>query len=169
MSTAPSRSLNNPPPCNHGTNKEEEAMKMHRSPSNSQGDGRQDDKGFTLIEILIAIVLIGILSAVAVVGISNLVSKGSTSACGASKDAANAASAVYFGSNQTYPTTLAVLAPTSNAGPLTLPLGVVVNTAAITGPPAVAIGMQASPTGGGWFLTMTTAGTATTPPIFACT
>ena len=56
-------------------------MNMYRSPSiKSQGDGRQDDKGFTLIEILIAIVLIGILSAVAVVGISNLVSKGSTSA-----------------------------------------------------------------------------------------
>ncbi len=41
-----------------------------------QIDGEQDDKGFTLIEILIAIVLVGILSAVAVVGISNLVSKG---------------------------------------------------------------------------------------------
>ncbi len=50
---------------------------MYRSPSiKSQGDGRQDDKGFTLIEILIAIVLVGILSAVAVIGISNLVSKG---------------------------------------------------------------------------------------------
>ena len=55
-----------------------------------QIDGEQDDKGFTLIEILIAIVLVGILSAVAVVGISNLVSKGSTSACAASADAAKA-------------------------------------------------------------------------------
>ena len=77
---------------------------MYRSPSNSQGDGRQDDKGFTLIEILIAIVLIGILSAVAVVGISNLVSKGGSSACVASKDASTAASAVYFAANNnTYP------------------------------------------------------------------
>ncbi len=45
-----------------------------------QIDGEQDEKGFTLIEILIAIVLVGILSAVAVVGISNLVSRGGTSA-----------------------------------------------------------------------------------------
>ena len=53
-------------------------MNIH---SNIQGqiDGEQEDKGFTLIEILIAIVLVGILSAVAVVGISSLVSKGSAS------------------------------------------------------------------------------------------
>ena len=71
----------------------------------------QDDKGFTLIEILIAIVLVGILSAVAVVGISNLVSKGSNSACGASKDAATAAFAVWFANNgNTYPTTFTQLA-----------------------------------------------------------
>ncbi|MGZ4762849.1 MAG: type II secretion system protein, partial [Ilumatobacteraceae bacterium] len=62
-------------------------MNMYRSPSiKSQGDGRPDDKGFTLIEILIAIVLIGILSAVAVVGISNLVGKGSSASCNATKD-----------------------------------------------------------------------------------
>ena len=62
------------------------------------------DEGFTLIEILIAIVLVGILSAVAVVAISNLVDRGSDSACEASKDAAVAASAVYFASNNnTYP------------------------------------------------------------------
>ncbi len=71
-----------------------------------QSVGEQGDKGFTLIEILIAIVLVGILSAVAVVGISNLVSKGSSSACGATRDAATAASAVYYTSQapNTYPT-----------------------------------------------------------------
>ena len=106
---------------------------MYRSPSNSQGDGRQDDKGFTLIEILIAIVLVGILSAVAVVGISNLVSKGSTSACTASRDSATAASAVYFAANSnTYPInftqlTTAAGTPTIPAA-LTLPSGVAINT-----------------------------------------
>ena len=63
-----------------------------------------EDRGFTLIEILIAIVLVGILSAVAVVGISNLVSKGSKSACGASADAAKAASQVYPRQQRGYPT-----------------------------------------------------------------
>ena len=51
-------------------------MNIHSSNIQGQIDGEREDKGFTLIEILIAIVLVGILSAVAVVGISNLVSKG---------------------------------------------------------------------------------------------
>jgi prepilin-type N-terminal cleavage/methylation domain-containing protein len=49
--------------------------------------GRPDDRGFTLVEILIAIVLVGILSAVVVVGVGNLTSKGSSAACAASADA----------------------------------------------------------------------------------
>ena len=127
---------------------------------------RRDDKGFTLVEILIAIVLVGILSAVAVVGISNLVSKGSSSACSASADAAKAGSAVYFAEKATYPATLTLLA---DGVYMTLPSGVTVNTAAVTAAPprpAAAIGMQAS--GAGWYLTMTSAGTATAAPTFAC-
>ena len=93
-------------------------------------DGRQEDEGFTLIEILIAIVLVGILSAVAVVGISSLVSKGSSSACEASMDAAKAASAVYFTSNaNAYPATFtAVDDRTASTGGSRS--GVNVNTAA---------------------------------------
>lgn len=127
---------------------------------------RESDEGFTLVEILIAIVLVGILSAVAVVGISNLVSKGSTSACNASLDAAKAGSQVYFAEKGTYPTTLALVA---DGVYMTLPSSVTVNTAAVTAAaprPAAAVGMQAS--GAGWYLTMTTAGTATVAPAFAC-
>ena len=117
-------------------------------------------------EILIAIVLVGILSAVAVVGISNLVSKGSTSACNASLDAAKAGSQVYFAEKATYPATLALVA---DGVYMTLPTSVTVNTAAVTAAsprPAAAVGMQAS--GAGWYLTMTTPGTATAAPVFAC-
>jgi prepilin-type N-terminal cleavage/methylation domain-containing protein len=148
-------------------------MYVHSSRRSQGSDGR-DDKGFTLVEILIAIVLIGILSAVVVIGISNLTSKGSSSACTASLDAAKAGAVVYYASNNNaYPTTLAQMTTGSGSGAtaipaaLTLPSNVTVNTAAITGPPAVAIGMQASPTGGGWFLTMT-AGVNNAAPTFAC-
>lgn len=135
-------------------------MNNYRSSSfKSQLVDDQDDKGFTLIEILIAIVLVGILSAVAVVGISNLVSKGSDSGCGASKDAASAASAAYFaGNSNAYPTTFVQLTGAS----LTMPSTVSYNAAAIG---AIPIGQQA--TVGTWKLTMT-AGAAGVAPTFVC-
>jgi type IV pilus assembly protein PilE len=118
------------------------------------------DKGFTLVEILIAIVLIGILSAVAVVGISNLVSKGSTSACQASADAAKAGSAVYFASNQAYPADFLALTTPVNAAPMTMPAGV-------TGPgtAAIAAGTVVVHSGTAWTLTMNP---AVSPPTFTC-
>ena len=59
--------------------------------------------GFTLVEILIAIVVVGILAAVAIVGINSLTSTGNKSACNASADAAKAASAAYFANHSAYP------------------------------------------------------------------
>jgi len=169
MSTSQALSLNNPPSWKHDTNKQRKAMKMYRSPSNSQGDGRQDDKGFTLIEILIAIVLIGILSAVAVVGISNLVSKGSSSACTATADSAKAASAVYFASNNAYPTTIAAMV---TGGQLTLPSGYTTNAAVSASPASpigAAIGTQTAPVSGSasWYMTLTP-GSGGSAPTFSC-
>ncbi|MCU1393202.1 MAG: hypothetical protein JWM34_1630 [Ilumatobacteraceae bacterium] len=133
-------------------------------------DGTQD-RGFTLVEILIAIVLVGILSAVVVVGISNLTSKGSTSACAASADAAKAGSVVYYASNNNaYPTTLTQLTTATGSGAtavpaaLTLPANVTINTVVGTG--AAPIGTQAS-SGTSWYLTMT-AGVNGAGPTFAC-
>jgi prepilin-type N-terminal cleavage/methylation domain-containing protein len=113
------------------------------------------DRGFTLVEIVIAIVLVGILSAVAVVGIGSLTSKGSEAACSASLDAAKAGSVVYLASNAAYPTTL--LQMTSSSPPaLTLPSGVTPNPAGTTA------------TGSGWTLTMTP-GSGGGAPQFSCT
>jgi len=122
--------------------------------------GRQDEKGFTLVEILIAIVLVGILAAVAVVGITNLVSKGTSSACGATKDSAAAASQVYFASQGAYPGDFLDLttAIASSGAPLTVPSGT-------TPSPIVADTLVIH--NSGWTLTMT-AGTAITPPTFVC-
>jgi prepilin-type N-terminal cleavage/methylation domain-containing protein len=142
-------------------------MNIHSSNIQGQSDGEREDKGFTLIEILIAIVLVGILSAVAVVGISNLVSKGSSSACTASLDAAKAGSAVYLAELSTYPPTLTALA---NGVYLTLPTGVTVNPAVVAAAaphPAAGAGMQTMGTAT-WRLTMQTAGTATVAPTFVC-
>lgn len=136
---------------------------------NDQGDSSRDDNGFTLIEILIAIVLVGILSAVAVVGISNLVSKGNKSACQASADAAKAASAVFFANGNVYPATLADLTAAGTTGaPLALPSGVSVNSSPVTSTatsPAAAANLQT--TGGSWLLTMTP-GVNGAAPTFAC-
>lgn len=141
-------------------------MNIHSSNIQGQSDGEREDKGFTLIEILIAIVLVGILSAVAVVGISNLVSKGTASACTASNDAAKAASTVYFAGNSVFPTTMAQMV---TGGQLSLPTGVTTNAAvsvAPANPAGAAIGMQT--VGASWYLTMT-AGVAGAAPTFGCT
>ena len=125
------------------------ATRHHRQPNR--------DKGFTLVEILISIVLVGVLSAVVVVGVGNLTSKGTTSACAASLDAAKAGAIVYYSTNaNAYPTTLSQMT-TASPAILTLPTGVTV-----TAPANVAA------TGNGWTLTMT-AGVSGNPPTFACT
>jgi prepilin-type N-terminal cleavage/methylation domain-containing protein len=129
----------------------------------------RDDSGFTLVEILIAIVLVGILSAVAVVGIGNLTSKGSESACAASLDAAKAGTVVYYTSNARYPVNMTELTTATATDPaaVTLPSGVVVNAAATAAPaPAAAAGMQAA-SGTNWYLTMS-AGAAGAAPTFVC-
>lgn len=126
--------------------------------NNNQHNSRHDE-GFTLVEILIAIVLVGILSTVAVVGISSLTSKGSTSACTASLDAAKASSIVYYASNaNAYPTTFTQLTAASATTPaaLTLPSGVTVN----------ATGLIAS--NASWKLTMTAGASANVAPSFVC-
>jgi prepilin-type N-terminal cleavage/methylation domain-containing protein len=131
-------------------------MNIHDSTmTTTRGAPRRQDEGFTLIEILLAIVLVGILAAVAVVGISNLVSKGGKSACQASADSAKAASSVYFASNNTYPATFTQLTTAGSTGaPYTLPTGTDVDSTGLV-----------ATNGTNWVLTMT----AGTPPTFACT
>jgi prepilin-type N-terminal cleavage/methylation domain-containing protein len=157
VSTAPDRSTRSTEPRIPATSiqqKKEPTTMQSTTTTSSREHDRTKDEGFTLIEILIAIVLVGILSAVAVVGISNLVSKGSSSACSASKDAATAASAVYFASNaNAYPTTFTQL--TTAPAALSVPTGVVMTDTTLK-------------SGTSWTLTMT-AGSGTNAPTFVCT
>ena len=130
-------------------------MKAFSSRAPHDAAGQREDKGFTLVEILIAIVLVGILSAVVVVGISNLTSKGSSSACKASADAAKAGSVVYYSTNgYKYPATITEMTSGAPAA-LTLPSGVTLNPAGTVA------------TGDGWTMTMAASSNGNAP-TFTC-
>jgi prepilin-type N-terminal cleavage/methylation domain-containing protein len=122
---------------------------------------RARDQGFTLVEILIAIVLVGVISAVVVIGVGNLTDKGSSAACTASADAARTGAITHYATNLAYPTTFTQMT-TANPPTLTLGNNIAINTAPIglNLPGTVA-------TGQGWTLTMTP-GTATIAPTFTC-
>jgi type IV pilus assembly protein PilA len=120
---------------------------------------KRDEKGFTLIELLIAIVVVGILAAVAIVGIAGLTNTGGKSACTASGDSAQTASAAFYSNNaNTWPATINALATASPQVwvPPTSPV------------PAYAVvdATHSTMKVGTWTLTMT--GDASTPPTFAC-
>ncbi len=130
----------------------------HISETHTPTTGRaadRSDQGFTLVEILIAIVLVGILSAVVVVGIGNLTSKGTSAACQASLDAAKAATVVYYSSNaNAWPATMTAMTSTTPAA-LTLPSGVTLSASGLVA------------TGQGWTLTMTPS-VSGNQPTFVC-
>lgn len=110
------------------------------------------DRGFTMVEILIAIVLVGILSAVVVVGVSRLTSMGSDAGCTASGDAARAAARNYWASTAEQADTFTDMV---DAGVLDLASGVTIDAG----------GLVAS--GDGWALTLTP-GNGHRPPTFTC-
>jgi prepilin-type N-terminal cleavage/methylation domain-containing protein len=119
----------------------------------------QFDDGFTLVELLIAIVVVGVLTAVAVLGITGVVDKGETSACQASADAAKAASSVFYANtgSSSFPADFhSLIAPKVL---YEIPNGV---TPQVPGVGDVAL------VGKGWTLEMTP-GTASQPPTFSCT
>lgn len=121
------------------------------------------DRGFTLVEILVAVVVVGILASVAVIGVQGLQRNGSLAACESSLDAAKAASVAYYADSSvaaaslTYPTTFDAL---TDADPAFLEL-----------PPPAASPVATDTSfhsAEGWTLEMTTVGTSSTPPVFAC-
>jgi general secretion pathway protein G len=79
--------------------------------------GKGSDKGFTLVELLIVIVILGILATVTVFAVRGITDKGKTSSCAADKSTIQTAIESYFANNSTYPATLAALSPAFTADP----------------------------------------------------
>ncbi len=117
-------------------------------------DRRAHDQGFTLVEVVIAIVLVGILSAVVVVGVGQLTSRGTTAACGASADAARAGATTHLGSTGSHPTTFTAMT-TASPPSLTLPSGATIDAGGRTA------------TVGSWTMVLVP-GTGTGAPRFVC-
>jgi prepilin-type N-terminal cleavage/methylation domain-containing protein len=98
----------------------------HTTHRTGRAHDHTSERGFTLVEILISIVLVGILSAVVVVGIGSLTSKGEASACAASRDAAQAGASTFWGSTGAQAATFTAMT-TTNPPALTLPTGATVS------------------------------------------
>lgn len=110
------------------------------------------DRGFTLVEILVAIVVAGILAAVAIIGIASLTDSGGDSACEASRDAAKTAATVHYANTGAWPANFSAMTTTTPAE-LEVPSGVTVDGLTLKG--------------SGWTLTMT-AGSGGAGPTFSC-
>src|SRR4051812_28880006 len=63
------------------------------------------DKGFTLVELLIVIVILGILATVTVFAVRGITDRGKTSACQADKKTYETALEGYYAVNNAYPAT----------------------------------------------------------------
>jgi prepilin-type N-terminal cleavage/methylation domain-containing protein len=61
------------------------------------------ENGLALVELLVAIVLVGILISVAIVAIDGLSNHGASAACSATSEAANSAQKLYYANHGAYP------------------------------------------------------------------
>lgn len=106
---------------------------------------RQKDGGFTLVELLIVIVILGILSAVVVVAVGNISDNAQTNACATDKKALVSAEEAYFASNSVYVSEAGLV----SAGRLTEASTLHDITAAGPGTPATWSDYTVTPTAGG--------------------
>jgi prepilin-type N-terminal cleavage/methylation domain-containing protein len=70
---------------------------------------KNQDKGFTLVELLIVIVILGILATVTVFAVRGITTQGKTTACAADKKTIEVAAESYMAQNGSYPASLAIM------------------------------------------------------------
>ncbi|MCU1365829.1 MAG: Endoglucanase [Ilumatobacteraceae bacterium] len=120
---------------------------MHERPTTRAPRGH----GFTIVEILIAITLVGVLAAVVAVGVGSLTDDAASATCSASSDAARTATNTFLVTTQRYPASFLELTQ-SGAG-----------TPAMSAPPGATVAANTLSTPQ-WTLTMSN----TSPPTFSC-
>lgn len=117
---------------------------------------RAQEGGFTLVELLVTIVVIGVLTAVAIVGINELHTTSAKSACEVTMDSAKTASAAYYTKSNSYPQSFFDLTNPPASQPLLNTGSRIIETATtLKGP-------------GGWTLQLTPGATAADETQFAC-
>ncbi|MDO8364229.1 MAG: type II secretion system protein [Actinomycetota bacterium] len=72
----------------------------------------KQEKGFTLVELLIVIVILGILAAVTVFAVRGITDKATENSCATEKRAIETATEAYYADNGSDAPTMAALAPT---------------------------------------------------------
>jgi prepilin-type N-terminal cleavage/methylation domain-containing protein len=73
------------------------------------------EQGFTLVELLIVIVIMGILAGIVVFAVSNLSDTATKNACKTEADTVRTAAEAYKAQNLVYPTMVQMTPPTANA------------------------------------------------------
>lgn len=91
------------------------------------------ERGFTIVELLVVIVVIGILAAITIVSYTGITAKANKAAAIQNSSSVMTAADAYFAENQLYPTTTAAL----SAGTVKVPSNIsVILTPPVTGTPA---------------------------------
>ncbi len=97
---------------------------------------RKNQKGFTIVELLIVVVVIAILAAISIVAYTGITNRANRSAALESANSVKSVAVAYQGANSAYPTTKALFV-SGGADPIAkLPSDITFVTAAITAAPA---------------------------------